>query len=135
MTQDSAVFLRAIRGPVMMITIGVLFALDNLTPFSFNRTWPVLLVVAGILNLGRRPAIRAKIRYPQWTPPQPPSPPTPPYTPDPWSPSGTSTSGPGSYRGSNYESTPGNPAPRSAENKENREKPAASTPSDPGGVR
>jgi len=75
MNQDSAAFLRAIKGPVMMITIGVLFALDNLTPFSFHRTWPVLLVVAGILSLGKSPArVRGKFQYqPQWGPPRPPA--------------------------------------------------------------
>ena len=61
MNQDSAAFLCAIRGPVMMITLGILFALDNFTPFGFSRTWPVLLVVAGILNLGT-PAARARRR-------------------------------------------------------------------------
>jgi hypothetical protein len=44
----------AIRGPIIMITVGVLFALDHMTQFSFGRTWPALLIVIGLLNLGRR---------------------------------------------------------------------------------
>ncbi len=52
MNQDSATLLRAIRGPVLMITVGTLFALDQFDILSFQRSWPLLLIVAGILNLG-----------------------------------------------------------------------------------
>jgi len=146
MNQDSAAFLRAIKGPVMMITIGVLFALDNLTPFSFHRTWPVLLVVAGILSLGKSPArVRGKFQYqPQWGPPRPPaSAPVPPppvsAAPPSWTPSGNPTAPPGTYRGSSYEATPGSPVPRGTEPRMNREKPAepasaGGQPSDTGGA-
>jgi hypothetical protein len=43
--------LRAIRGPILLITVGILFALNNLTPYGFDKTWPVLLIVAGGLSL------------------------------------------------------------------------------------
>jgi hypothetical protein len=43
--------LRAIRGPVILITLGVLFALNNFTPYGFGETWPVLLIVIGLLSL------------------------------------------------------------------------------------
>jgi hypothetical protein len=120
-TQDSAQLLRAIKGPVMMITVGVLFALDNFTPFSFGRTWPVLLMVAGILSLGKTPP-RVRYQYQtQWGPPQPPPPPATPAAPsgyvDP-------TTGPGTYRGSNYESAPGaTSTPRASENREKQSPP------------
>jgi hypothetical protein len=56
--------LRALRGPVMLITVGVLFALNNFTRYEFSETWPALLIVFGLLSLlGRGP------RAPQ--PPQP----------------------------------------------------------------
>ena len=42
---------RAIRGPVTLITVGVLFALNNFTPYHFRETWPVLLIVFGLLSL------------------------------------------------------------------------------------
>jgi hypothetical protein len=108
MNQDSACLLRAIKGPVMMITVGVLFALDNFTPFSFHRTWPVLIVVVGLLSLGKRSApYRGSVRYQaKWGPPRPPFPP-----PNAWAPSGTATSGPGSYRGSSYQGASGSAAP------------------------
>jgi len=48
--------LRALRGPVMLITIGVLFALNNFTRYQFSETWPALLIVSGLLSLlGRGP--------------------------------------------------------------------------------
>ncbi|MBI3210882.1 MAG: hypothetical protein HYZ37_18510 [Candidatus Solibacter usitatus] len=46
--------MRAIRGPVMMITIGTLFALDHMSAFSFSRTWPVILIVIGLMKLLER---------------------------------------------------------------------------------
>ena len=42
---------RAIRGPITLITVGVLFALQNFTPYGFDQTWPVLLIVFGLLSL------------------------------------------------------------------------------------
>jgi len=42
---------RAIRGPVTLITLGVLFALNNFTQYGFSETWPVLLIVFGVLSL------------------------------------------------------------------------------------
>jgi hypothetical protein len=41
----------------MLITSGVLFALNNFTPnplYRFEHTWPVLLIVYGLLSLVRR---------------------------------------------------------------------------------
>jgi hypothetical protein len=46
--------LRAIRGPVMMITLGVLLEIDHLDKLSFGRTWPVLLIVFGLFKLAER---------------------------------------------------------------------------------
>ena len=45
---------RAIRGPVTLITVGVLFAFNNFTTYGFDKTWPVLLIVFGLLSLLRR---------------------------------------------------------------------------------
>jgi hypothetical protein len=128
MNQDSAAFIRAIKGPVMMITVGALFALDNFTSLSFSRTWPVLLVVAGLLSLGKSaygksPTLHGRARYQaKWGPPQPPIMPTaPPKPPD------ASTAPPGSYRGSSYEAGPGAPS-----RPEPKRPDAASTTGDPG---
>src|ERR1039457_1556224 len=45
---------RAIRGPVCLITIGALFALNNFTRYRFDQTWPVILIVFGLLSLLKR---------------------------------------------------------------------------------
>jgi hypothetical protein len=52
--QGEGSMIRAIRGPVTLITIGVLFALNNFTGYGFDKTWPVLLIVFGLLSLLRR---------------------------------------------------------------------------------
>ena len=50
----------AIRGPITLITVGTLFAVDHFTQYGFNRTWPVLLIVFGALSLmGRGGANRS----------------------------------------------------------------------------
>jgi hypothetical protein len=50
--EQSMMLVRAIRGPVILITVGVLFAFDKFTAFRFSQTWPVLLIVIGLLSLG-----------------------------------------------------------------------------------
>jgi hypothetical protein len=51
-------FLCAIRGPVMLITLGVLLSIDHFGTISFARTWPVLLIVFGIFKLMERSGAR-----------------------------------------------------------------------------
>ena len=41
----------AVRGPITLITVGTLFALDHFTAYTFGQTWPVLLIVFGLLSL------------------------------------------------------------------------------------
>ena len=38
----------AVTGPLMLITLGVLFAIDQAGGYSFHQTWPVLLIVYGL---------------------------------------------------------------------------------------
>lgn len=49
----------AVRGPVMLITLGVLLSMDHLGTVSFARTWPVLLIVFGIFKLAERSGARS----------------------------------------------------------------------------
>lgn len=73
--------LRAVRGPIMLITVGVLFAVGNFTPYGFEQTWPVLIIVAGLLSLfgrGPRVLVQGPPNPPQYTTYQPPAPPPPP---------------------------------------------------------
>jgi len=44
----------AIRGPIMLITVGALFAIDHFGSYGIARTWPVILIVLGLLKLAER---------------------------------------------------------------------------------
>jgi len=44
----------AIRGPVVLITLGVLFLIDQAGIYAFRQTWPVLIIVFGVLTLLER---------------------------------------------------------------------------------
>lgn len=46
--------IRALRGPVMLTTLGTLVSMDHLMGYSFARTWPVLLIVFGLFKLAER---------------------------------------------------------------------------------
>src|SRR3954468_8756172 len=89
----------AIRGPITLITVGLLFALNNFTVYRFHQTWPVLLIVFGLLSLLRRSVEPIPPAGPMGYGPPPPNFPPP----------GTSA---GSYRQTPYaESTdPGGPS-------------------------
>jgi hypothetical protein len=90
---------RAIRGPVTLITVGVLFAFNNFTQYGFDKTWPVLLIVFGLLSLLRR----GMEPVPPPVPPQP----FPPYG---YPAQGPTQAGPGSYAQSSYSAPPQQPA-------------------------
>jgi hypothetical protein len=48
---DTSGFIQAIRGPIMLIVLGTLVAVDYAGIFAFWRTWPILIIVFGILKL------------------------------------------------------------------------------------
>ncbi len=54
---NSAQLIQAARGPVMMITLGVLMAVHNFGQYSFGRTWPLLFIIFGILKLAEHAAL------------------------------------------------------------------------------
>jgi cell wall-active antibiotic response 4TMS protein YvqF len=81
---------QAVRGPIMLITIGALFAMHQAGILSFARTWPLILIVLGVMKLIERMAApRLPYPPPYGQPPysQPPygQPPygQPPYPPPP----------------------------------------------------
>jgi hypothetical protein len=90
----------AMRGPLTLITVGVLFAINNFTPYGFDKTWPVILIVFGLMTLVGRS-----------TAPVAPPAPEPPSAP---SPSFSFTPPPSSYRQSAYTEAPAASAPSEA---------------------
>ncbi len=63
----------AVRGPVTLITLGILFALSNFKGIGFDRTWPVLLIVFGVFTLIARGTAPETPVQPAGTPPPPPA--------------------------------------------------------------
>lgn len=43
--------LRGMMAPAVLITLGILFLLDNLGVRDFHDTWPLLLIVIGIVKV------------------------------------------------------------------------------------
>lgn len=62
---------QAVRGPVLLITVGILFAMHQAGVASFARTWPLIVIVLGVMKLIERMVA-------------PPGPPVPPYEPPPY---------------------------------------------------
>ena len=56
----------AIRGPLMLMALGVLLAADQAEKLEIGRTWPALLILYGLLKLAERMAAHAN------APPPPP---------------------------------------------------------------
>lgn len=84
---------RRLMGPAMLLTIGVLFLLENLheSSLGFHRTWPVILLVVGAVKLlqgsasveGHIPFTGFGAKPPIAGGPIPPAPPIPPIPPVP----------------------------------------------------
>lgn len=54
-----AALIRALRGPLMLVTLGVLMVMHRAQDVSFTKTWPVLLILFGLMKLFERLAQRA----------------------------------------------------------------------------
>jgi hypothetical protein len=60
---SSGDLIRAVRGPILLIVLGLLFVAEYWSQVPFYKTWPALLIVYGLLLLlehlvpdGRTPA-------------------------------------------------------------------------------
>lgn len=54
MNNRAALFVQAIRGPILLITVGLLFAAHQAGVISFARTWPLIIIVIGLMKLIER---------------------------------------------------------------------------------
>jgi|SRR5579883_1512765 hypothetical protein len=75
--------IRGFVGPAVVITLGVLLLLHEVHGgrFYFGSTWPVILIVIGLLHLASAMASREGHVSPLPSPGVPPMPPTPPAPP------------------------------------------------------
>jgi Domain of unknown function (DUF5668) len=90
--------IRRLRGPAFLILVGITALLNQWGVLSFRHSWPLYLILAGVLGLAERAALAAA----------PPA--VPPVYPGAYAPSGYSPSGYGpapAYTGP----TPESPAP------------------------
>jgi len=79
---------RKLMGPAILVTLGVLFLLDNVSNVNFSKTWPAILLVIGVVKLMQSNASAAGHAgtlppgvYPNIPPGPPPG--TPPIVPTP----------------------------------------------------
>jgi hypothetical protein len=50
---------RGLMGPVVLITLGVLFLIDQYSHrYSFTELWPILLIVIGVVKVAQSLASR-----------------------------------------------------------------------------
>jgi len=53
MSKTSAM-IRACRGPILLIALGALTAADTFGTYSLTRTWPILLILFGLMKLAEK---------------------------------------------------------------------------------
>jgi hypothetical protein len=51
--------IRRLRGPAFLILVGITALLNQWGVLSFGRSWPLYLILAGVLGLAERAAIVA----------------------------------------------------------------------------
>jgi len=64
--------IRGLTGAALLITLGFLFLLDQYRVIYFDNSWPVLLIVIGLLSFAARSASTEGHVQPLWmgVPPQ-----------------------------------------------------------------
>ena len=60
---QASTLVQAIRGPIMLITLGALVAIDYAGVYGFWRTWPILIIIFGVLKLLERAAAKPPDPY------------------------------------------------------------------------
>ena len=56
MNTGMAALIGALRGPVLLATLGGLLTAHRFSDVTFGKTWPVLLIVFGLMKLFQRMA-------------------------------------------------------------------------------
>ncbi len=60
--------IQAVRGPIMLIALGTLVAMDYFNQYSFGRTWPILIIIFGVMKLLEKIMVKPE-PYPDNRPP------------------------------------------------------------------
>jgi hypothetical protein len=56
---NSWLLIRRLRGPSFLILVGITALLNQWGVLSFSRSWPLYLILAGVIGLAERAAILA----------------------------------------------------------------------------
>src|ERR1700689_611671 len=59
LAMNSWLFIRRLRGPAFIILVGITALLNQWGVLSFGHSWPLYLILAGVLALAERAAIAA----------------------------------------------------------------------------
>jgi hypothetical protein len=65
---NSYLFLRRMRGPIFLLTFGVTAILDVYTNIDYARSWPLYLIVWGVLKLAENAILVQNPPAPPGTP-------------------------------------------------------------------
>ena len=57
MNNRTVLYAQAVRGPILLITVGVLFAIQQAGLLPISRTWPLFIIVFGVMKLVERLAL------------------------------------------------------------------------------
>ena len=71
---------RGLMGPAVLVTLGVLFLMNEFDVAAFHRTWPILLIVIGLVKV--LAGNLDSTGHVDLTAPPPGTPPAPPQNPD-----------------------------------------------------
>jgi len=66
---NAYIMVRRLRGPAFLLLVGVLALLNQLDVISWGHSWPLFMILGGVLLLAERAALAATGGYPQ--PPYP----------------------------------------------------------------
>ena len=58
---NHANLLSALRGPVMLLVLGLLFVVDQSGGVSFVNTWPAMIIVYGLFKLLEGLAVKSSL--------------------------------------------------------------------------
>lgn len=54
MNNRAVLYAQAIRGPILLITLGILFAVQQAGRIPISQTWPLFIIVIGVMKLIER---------------------------------------------------------------------------------
>ena len=77
---NRSILIRRLRGPAFVVLLGIMALLSQADILHWGQSWPLLLILAGVLGLAERIALSADGGYPQTAFPS-----AAPGAPTPWS--------------------------------------------------